>query len=113
MLQCSQLRVRYREGDHDLLALDRVDLRLEPGRVLALVGESGSGKTTLARSLLGLTEKNARIDGVVRLDGEDLTGLSEGEWNRLRWARIAMVGQNGGAALNPVQIGRAAGRERV
>lgn len=102
MLECSQLRVRYREGEHDLLALDRVDLRLDPGRVLALVGESGSGKTTLARCLLGLTEKNAHIDGVVRLAGEELTGLSEGGWNRLRWARIAMVGQNGAAALNPV-----------
>ena len=102
MLECSQLQVRYREGEHDLLALDRVDLRLEPGRVLALVGESGSGKTTLARCLLGLTEKNAHIDGVVRLDGEELTGLSEGAWNRVRWARIAMVGQNGAAALNPV-----------
>ena len=102
MLECSQLQVRYREGEHDLLALDRVDLRLEPGRVLALVGESGSGKTTLARSLLGLTDKNARIDGVVRLDGEELTGFSEGAWNRVRWARIAMVGQNGAAALNPV-----------
>lgn len=102
MLECSQLRVRYREGEHALLALDRVDLRLEPGRVLALVGESGSGKTTLARSLLGLLDKNARIDGQVRLDGKDLTGLSEEEWNRVRWARIAMVGQNGAAALNPV-----------
>lgn len=103
MLECSQLRVSYQEGEHALLALDRVDLRLEPGRVLALVGESGSGKTTLARSLLGLTDKNARIEGQMRLDGEILTQLSEGEWNRLRWARIAMVGQNGAAALNPVQ----------
>lgn len=102
MLECSQLRVRYQEGEHALLALDRVDLCLEPGRVLALVGESGSGKTTLARCLLGLTDKNARIDGVVRLDGEELTGLSEGAWNRVRWARIAMVRQNGAAALNPV-----------
>ncbi|MDY0269148.1 ABC transporter ATP-binding protein [Trichloromonas sp.] len=102
MLECSQLRVCYQEGEHALLAIDRVDLRLEPGRVLALVGESGSGKTTLARSLLGLAAKNARIDGALHLDGEDLTHLSEGDWNRVRWRRIAMVGQNGAAALNPV-----------
>jgi ABC-2 type transport system ATP-binding protein len=42
-----------------LVAVDHVDLRLEPGRIYGLLGPNGSGKTTLIRLLLGLTRPNA------------------------------------------------------
>lgn len=37
-------------------ALDRVNLTVEPGRVVALLGPNGAGKTTLLRLLMGLLE---------------------------------------------------------
>jgi peptide/nickel transport system ATP-binding protein len=101
MLHCSQLKVVYREDDHNLLAVDRVDLRLEAGRVLALVGESGSGKSSLARALAGLSPTNARVSGQLQFRQQDLTRLTEEQWNTLRWSQIALVAQNGAAALNP------------
>lgn len=97
-----ELIVTYRNGDHALLAVDRVDLTMEPGRITALVGESGSGKTTLAKTLMGLLPDNAEISGLVKLDGTKLTGLDEAGFNQIRWSRIAMVFQNGIANLNPV-----------
>ncbi|MBU2547212.1 MAG: ABC transporter ATP-binding protein [Proteobacteria bacterium] len=97
-----RLKVTYREGEHALLALDRVSLSLNPGRVTALVGESGSGKTTLGRSIMGLLPLNAEAGGRIRLEGRDLLGLDEAALNELRWTRMAMVFQNGAANLNPV-----------
>jgi peptide/nickel transport system ATP-binding protein len=101
-LSIENVTVTYRDGDHALLALDRVDLTLEPGRITGLVGESGSGKTTLAKTLMGLLPDNAEISGTVGLDEIDLTGMDETRLNKIRWARIAMVFQNGVANLNPV-----------
>jgi len=96
-----QLTVTYRNGDHTILALDRVSLSLRPGRITALVGESGSGKTTLGKTLMGLLPDNAEISGSVKLDTAELTGLDERRFNEIRWSRVAMVFQNGAANLNP------------
>ena len=101
-LRVDKLSVTYRDGDHSLLALDKVSLHLEPGRITALVGESGSGKTTLGKSLMGLLPENAEVEGSIELDDEQIIGKDEKNLNRIRWSRIAMVFQNGQANLNPV-----------
>ncbi len=51
-------------------ALDRVDLEIPSGRLVALLGPSGSGKTTLLRIIAGLEIADS---GVVRFDGEDFS----------------------------------------
>ena len=100
-LTIDQLTVTYRDGDHALLALDRVSLTLESGRITALVGESGSGKTTLGKTLMGLLPDNAESTGCVKLDEKEIIGMDEASLNNIRWSRVAMVFQNGLANLNP------------
>jgi sulfate transport system ATP-binding protein len=53
--------------------LDRIDLDIAPGELLALLGPSGSGKTTLLRVLAGLDTVSA---GSIRLGGEDAARLT-------------------------------------
>lgn len=50
----------------NLMALDRVDLNLEKGRIVGLLGPNGSGKTTLIKLLNGLLTPT---DGTISIDG--------------------------------------------
>ncbi len=56
----------------DVLAVDDVDLTVQPGEFLSLLGPSGCGKTTTLRMLAGFERPDA---GVVRIGGEDVTSL--------------------------------------
>jgi len=51
-----------------------VDLAIEPGEFVAIVGRSGCGKSTLLRLIAGLENTSA---GRLRIEGEDIAGLSE------------------------------------
>ena len=102
IVEIHELTVSYKEGGHALLALDRIALRLAPGRVTALVGESGSGKTTLGKALMKLLPENAEVTGDVVMDRLALMALDESAANAVRWSKMAMVFQNGSANLNPV-----------
>ncbi len=97
-----ELSVTYRDDDHALLALDKVNLSLQPGRITALVGESGSGKTTLGKSLMGLLPEYAEVRGSVKVHDLEIQGASEARLNEIRWSKVAMLFQNGPQNLNPV-----------
>jgi ABC-type glutathione transport system ATPase component len=77
--------------------LDRADLDLRSGELVALVGPSGSGKTTLARCGLGLLGVDA---GRIRLFGEDTTSLDRAGWRRAR-SRAQLLFQDPRAMLHP------------
>jgi NitT/TauT family transport system ATP-binding protein len=58
---------RYRSSNNgDLLALDNIELRVQPGEFLCIVGPSGCGKSTLLHLIAGLDRPTA---GEVLLDG--------------------------------------------
>ncbi|PWN01888.1 ABC transporter ATP-binding protein [Nocardioides silvaticus] len=68
MLSVERLTVRF--GPHP--AVDRVDLRVDDGHVLAVLGPSGSGKSSLLRAVAGL---EPLAGGRVRWDDHDLAGV--------------------------------------
>ena len=59
------------EGGERLVALDGVDLEVEPGQIVALIGPNGSGKSTLLRLIAGLLAPDR---GTATLDGGPIEG---------------------------------------
>ncbi|MGO1228575.1 MAG: ATP-binding cassette domain-containing protein, partial [Brachybacterium sp.] len=77
-------------GGDPVVALDGIDLHLEPGRVHGIVGRSGAGKSTLIRCLTGLEKPSS---GRVEVDGTDIAAL-EGAALRAARRNIGMVFQH-------------------
>ena len=89
MLRLEALTKRFVRPDGDTVtAVDRVDLDVGRGELLALVGTSGCGKSTTLRLINRLEQPDA---GSVRVDGEDVAGL---DVVRLR-RRMGYVVQSG------------------
>ena len=100
VLEITGLGVRYDPAAGP--QVDDVSLRVRQGAFVAVVGESGSGKTTLGSAIMGLLPRTAGVSGSIRLDGRELLGLSEKDWNGVRGRGVAYVPQDPGASLNPV-----------
>ncbi len=95
-------------------AVDGVSFQLRRGETLGIVGESGSGKSVTSLSMMRLVPSppGQIVGGRVMLDGEDVLRYSEGQMEKIRGAKIAMVLQDPMTALNPVfnidsQVGEA------
>ena len=69
--RCTQLSHRFSGTRGDVLALDRIDLKVEPGEFVCLVGPSGCGKSTLLNIVAGLLEPTG---GTLRFDGQSADG---------------------------------------
>ncbi len=103
LLSVRDLRVGFATEGGRVQAVDGVSFDVAPGEVLAIVGESGSGKSVTAQTILGLTRSpNARIEGSVRLGGEELIEANEAELRRVRGERVGMVFQDPMTSFNPV-----------
>ncbi|MGH7546362.1 MAG: ABC transporter ATP-binding protein [Gemmatimonadota bacterium] len=90
MIVAQDLEQTYWSGGRPLTVLRNINLAVEPQQFVAVMGPSGSGKTTLLGLLAGLDRPTK---GVVRLDGQDLSRLSEDERARLRAEKVGFVFQ--------------------
>ena len=79
-------------------AVEGVSLRIHAGETVGLVGESGCGKTTTGRAIMGLIPK---FGGQVLFDGQDITGLSGPDMQRVR-RNMQYIFQDPYSSLNPV-----------
>ncbi len=107
LLQVENLAIALPTAGGLVRAVHDVGFTLARGQTLGLIGESGCGKSLTALALMGLLPEGAQLSGSIRLHGQELRGLADAAWCRLRGNRIAMVFQEPMTALNPLHpVGR-------
>jgi peptide/nickel transport system ATP-binding protein len=101
ILVARELNVHFSTPDGDVHAVRDVDLEIGEGECIGVVGESGSGKSQLFLAMVGLLASNGRVTGSVRYRGQELTGLSQAQLNRVRGSKITMIFQDPLTSLTP------------
>ena len=103
ILSIRDLSVHFRGEGVWRPAVAKLSFDVGPRETLAVVGESGSGKTVAALAVMGLLPTaNSRIEGVVRLEGRDISGLSDLRMREIRGDALTMIFQEPMTSLNPV-----------
>jgi peptide/nickel transport system ATP-binding protein len=102
LLEISDLRTEIRLRHGVVHAVDGVSLHVEPGETLGIVGESGCGKTMTALSIMNLLPGGGSIvGGSIKLDGQELSTLSDENMRKIRGNEIGMIFQDPLTSLNP------------
>ncbi|MCQ2555058.1 MAG: ABC transporter ATP-binding protein [Clostridia bacterium] len=105
ILEVKNLKVDFIMDGERVNAVHEVSFKLGKGRTLGIVGESGCGKSVSATSIMRLLPKiNTIVDDCtsIKLDDEELTTLSDKEFQKVRGNRISMIFQEPMTSLNPV-----------
>ena len=84
MLEVNNLSIQF----GGLRAVDGFNMTIEKGQLYGLIGPNGAGKTTVFNLLTGVYKPT---EGIIKLDGQDITGKSTIEINK---AGIARTFQN-------------------
>lgn len=80
----------YTSGDHELKALDDLNLSLDKGKFIVILGQSGAGKSTLLNLLGGL---DSPTSGQIIVDGKDISTLTSDELAAYRAVTVGFVFQ--------------------
>lgn len=91
MLDVTNPTKRFGTGAAEVVAVRDVSLTVSPGEVILIMGPSGSGKSTLLLMLGGLLRPTS---GAIRLNGTDLTALSENQLPAIRLRKFGFVFQD-------------------
>ncbi|MER8391882.1 ABC transporter ATP-binding protein [Mesorhizobium sp. M1340] len=102
LLEITNLTVSFDTAAGPFMAVQGIDLSVEPREVLAIVGESGSGKSVAMLAVMGLLPNTATVRADrMAFDGIDLLKLGPSERRKIVGKDISMIFQEPVASLNP------------
>ena len=90
ILSCAHINKSYSNGLNRLLVLKDISLELNEGEIVSIMGSSGSGKSTLLNILGTLDLPDS---GIVKINGKDVSQISEKETAQLRNKKLGFVFQ--------------------
>jgi len=90
VIQLENIERVFQVGDQEVHALKDIELYIGQGEYVSIMGPSGSGKSTLL-NIVGLLDRPS--DGLYRLDGRDVTALTDKEQAHTRQKRIGFIFQ--------------------
>ena len=104
LLEVKNLAIDFTTDDKRAVhAVRDASFSVYPGQWVAIVGESGSGKSTSAMSVLGLLPGTGHVvGGSIKLNGQELVGLKQKDFDKLRGSTMGLVPQDPMSNLNPV-----------
>src|SRR5262249_4820276 len=104
LISVRDLSIAFRQGERQLLAVDRVSFALKKGENLAPGGRSGSGKSVTALSVMKLLPypSASHPSGQIYFKGRELLGLSDREMRTVRGNDITIIFQEPMTSLNPL-----------
>jgi ABC-type lipoprotein export system ATPase subunit len=102
-IMCDNLVKIYKIADLEVVALQGLDLTVDPGEMIAIVGASGSGKSTLLNILGGLDVPSA---GRIEVSGFDLLNMTEEDRVQYRSEVIGFIWQQTARNLLPYLTAR-------
>jgi len=104
LLTIEGMRVEFASRRGHVVAVERLDLSVEPGEILGVVGESGAGKSTIGNAVIGLLEPPGEMTaGTILLKGDRIDDLDDAGKRKIRGARIGMIFQDPLTSLDPLQ----------
>ena len=104
LLEVKNLQVDFTTDDgQPVHAVRNSSFSVYPGQWVAIVGESGSAKSTSAMAVLGLLPGTGHVvGGSIKLDGEEISGYKQRDFDKLRGNKMGLVPQDPMSNLNPV-----------
>jgi oligopeptide/dipeptide ABC transporter ATP-binding protein len=103
VLEINGLHAVFKIQKKEYEVLHDISLSVHRNETVCVVGESGCGKSVTTLCVMGLLPNNGRItDGSIKIDGNELTGLSENQIRQYRGSKMGMIFQEPMTALNPL-----------
>ena len=99
ILTVKNLRVSY--GEKNIVS--DINFSVKRGEIFIILGKSGGGKSTILKSIAGLLNNNAKIDGEILFYGRNILKISADERRKLAGESISMIFQNSGASFCPIR----------
>ena len=90
-IQLNEVSKKYKSGQSEIVANDKISFNLDEGKLLIIVGASGAGKTTLLNIIGGMEQASS---GDIFIDGKNLSKLNENELTKYRRDDVGFVFQH-------------------